>query len=262
MPRSLTISATATAILIASAVAHAANVAPIHQCDHLAASPHDADAMVEGVDFEDFDNPGAAIEACRAALEKFPDEVRFLYQLGRALQKNGDVAEGIPFYRRAADAGSALAQNNLGAAYQSGSGVVKDPTQALFWFDKAAQNGLAFAQNNLSRIFAEGAGVPKDPEKAFYWARQSAEQGDARGQYLLGDYYEDGIGVAVDKMKAVELFLRSAEQGHTNAQAWLGYKYENGQDVAKDLVTALKWYRLAARGGNPYSIKALARLAP
>src|SRR5215470_15693367 len=59
-------------------------------CDRLAASPYDKvlPTGIQGVPFEQVDAP-AAIEACRAALAARPDDVRLVFQLARALQKDG-----------------------------------------------------------------------------------------------------------------------------------------------------------------------------
>ncbi|MEI6399130.1 MAG: hypothetical protein WCO71_10190, partial [Pseudomonadota bacterium] len=51
--------------------------------------------------------------------------------------------------RKAAEQGNADAQNNLGAAYDSGEGVGKDQAEAVKWWRKAANQGDAKSQFNL-----------------------------------------------------------------------------------------------------------------
>ena len=60
------------------------------------------------------------------------------------------------WYRAAADAGFAKAQNNLGALYDGGEGVGVDHGAAAFWYEKAAAQGNASALNNLGILHEDG----------------------------------------------------------------------------------------------------------
>ena len=51
----------------------------------------------------------------------------------------------------AAEKGQATAQNNLGALYQVGSGVPKDPVLSLMWLMLASENGWVPATQALSQ---------------------------------------------------------------------------------------------------------------
>ena len=46
------------------------------------------------------------------------------------------------WYRKAAVRGFAPAQHNLGASYESGTGVTKDLSEAVNWYRKAADQGV------------------------------------------------------------------------------------------------------------------------
>jgi uncharacterized protein len=59
---------------------------------------------------------------------------------------DGSVEQRI---RIKAEQGDAESQNNLGARYANGEGMVQDDKQAAFWFRKAADQGEAVAQFNL-----------------------------------------------------------------------------------------------------------------
>ena len=65
------------------------------------------------------------------------------------------------WYRKAAERGSAEAQNNLGLMYALGRGVAQDDAEAVKWFRKAAKQGYAPAQNNLGAMRRQGRGVTK-----------------------------------------------------------------------------------------------------
>lgn len=69
-------------------------------CDRLAANPPDPDRVVEGIPREQVDIP-AAIAACRIAIERYPDEPRFSYQLGRVLFYDVQIAPALEAFERA-----------------------------------------------------------------------------------------------------------------------------------------------------------------
>jgi TPR repeat protein len=82
-------------------------------CDRLAANPPDPDRIAPGVAREDVDLPRAVV-ACRAAVAQYPDTARLSYQLGRCLFYEGQVAEALESFQRAADLGYRQAHFILG----------------------------------------------------------------------------------------------------------------------------------------------------
>jgi TPR repeat protein len=57
------------------------------RCDRLAANPNDNQASGEGVPYAELgSHAAAAVMACESAVPLFPNELRFQYQLGRALE--------------------------------------------------------------------------------------------------------------------------------------------------------------------------------
>ena len=123
--------------------------------------------------------------------------------------------------RKAAEAGSAHAQYQMGIYYLNGglSGT-KDYVEAVKWFRIAA-------------------GREGNPDQVDVWAK-----------YQLGFMYEKGQGVAVDLIESVRWWRRAAELGHAGARFSMGYCYQVGQGVPKDVVEAAKWFRLSAEQGN------------
>jgi TPR repeat protein len=61
-----------------------------------------------------------------------------------------DLAEAARWYRKAADRGSAVAQNNLGVLYAEGKGVRQDMAEADFWFALAAGAPAGANQGNAA----------------------------------------------------------------------------------------------------------------
>jgi hypothetical protein len=61
-----------------------------------------------------------------------------------------DRAEGVKWYRKAAEQGDARAQFALGLAYYLGEGVPKDYTEGIKWNRKAAEQGNGGAKDFLA----------------------------------------------------------------------------------------------------------------
>ena len=89
-----------------------------------------------------------------------------------------DYAQAVVWYRKAADQGNAVAQNNLGFMYDQGLGVARDYAQAVVWYRKAADQGDAAAQNNLRRMYDHGHGVPQDYAQAHMWYNLAASHAE------------------------------------------------------------------------------------
>ena len=140
--------------------------APVSECDKLAANSADPRAVTPGVSWINFKNPDAAISPCREAVARYANTPRFKYQLARALDKSGNAAEAIKWYRQVAVQNYAAAQLSLGSKYLQGKGVAKDEAEAVVWFQKAADQGLASAQFVLGRMYDNGSGVRRDVAEA------------------------------------------------------------------------------------------------
>jgi uncharacterized protein len=98
-------------------------------------------------------------------------------------------------FKKAAEAGFADGQYELGQMYEIGTGVPLDYEKSFYWYSKAAAQGLALAQNRLGAAYAEGKGVTLDDRRAFEWFSKAAEQGHADSQGILGTMYATGHGV-------------------------------------------------------------------
>ena len=55
--------------------------------------------------------------------------------------------------------------------------------------EKAAEAGIAEAQSNLGHMYRNGEGVEQDHVKAAKWYRMAAKTGNAWAQYTLGLMY-------------------------------------------------------------------------
>src|SRR5258708_17502369 len=107
--------------------------------------------------------------------------------------------ESIAKLRRAAEAGDALAQNNLGAAHAFGRGVARSNEEAAKWFAVAAKAGFAPAQSNLGYLYEKGLGVDQDYAAALRLYRAAAEGANAQAKSRIGLFYENGWVVPLDQ---------------------------------------------------------------
>ena len=176
------------------------------------------------------------------------------YYLGDMYEKGLGVdqsdTEAARWYRRAAEQGHALAQNNLGEMYEKGLGVERSDSEAAKWYRMSAEQGDVSAQNSLGKMYKEGRGVERSDSEAAKWYRMSAEQGNVSAQNNLGEMYEKGYGVKKSYSEALNWYRKSAEQGNASAQNNLGEMYRYGRGVKESSSEALNWYRKSAEQGN------------
>ena len=120
-----------------------------------------------------------------------------------------------------ADNGGPEAQNNLGA-FLSHSDL---QAAAAISYRKAADVGNAMAQNNLALMYAAGEGVDRDEAQAVIWFARAAAQGDAAAQFHLGDRCFRA-SLTLPKVQADEALIEAfkwlqlaSAQGYPNAEA-------------------------------------------
>lgn len=195
----------------------------------------------------------AALTALRRAAEAGNADSQF--QLGRAYSFGGpnlprDDAAAAQWVEKASQQGHAEAQTNLGYLYAAGLGVPKDGEKAIYWWTKAAEAGFGQAQFNLAIAFRQGNLVPKDEAREFSWMSRAAAQGIAAAQLSLGNMYIRGTGTPRNEREALNWFRKAAEQGNELAMSNLGHMYANGIGVSKDPAEALRWLKKPVASGN------------
>ena len=94
----------------------------------------------------------------------------YFYGKNNAVQ---DYARAVYYYRLAAEAGYAAAQNSLGYCYTNGYGVEKDEKQELSWYLKSAENGNATAMRNIGICYENN----NDFSAAEEWYNKAKEAG-------------------------------------------------------------------------------------
>lgn len=234
------------------------------RCDRLAAHTHDADKP------DDVDGTalgilaavaGDAIAACAEAVEANPGERRYAFELGRAHHAASRFEEARVWYGKAAEAGSAIAMNNTGLLYATGSGVASDFEEARRWFEQAAEAGNVAAMGNLAALYRNGRGVDRDLAEARRWYAKAAEGGSAVAMDALALLYQDGAGGPADLDTARSLFEQAVALGDSYAMLNLGRLYNYGRGVDIDYDRASRLYRDAAALGNSGAMVGLGLMA-
>jgi hypothetical protein len=110
---------------------------------------------------------------------------------GKEYAQGGELAAAFLVWRRAAEAGNAPAEVELGAFYdplnpRPKSGFAPDAARAAEWYERAALAGNAEAQRKYGQLLAKGGpGLPADPVKARTWLQQAAAQNDPDAKKAL-----------------------------------------------------------------------------
>jgi len=123
-------------------------------------------------------------------------------ELGMQAASRGEMALAARHFRVAADAGSPLAQYNLGRLHEAGLGVPRDTAQAVRYYRMASEQGLAAAQARLALLLARDVRVPTNPREAYQLAMQAAQMGEPDAFIVLGLAYSNGSGVGLNKIEA------------------------------------------------------------
>jgi len=244
-------------LALASPSLAVAQSADLVLCDRLAADPADPDkpADVKGVAEIAKADVATAIKFCRTAAG---GSRRALYQLGRALAANGQGADAVAAWRKAADKGSTSAMVELGVMYGTGTGVARDEPQARKLLERAAEAGNPRGISNLAAL-SGGGGAPSDPVRARALLAKGAET-NAEAQYQLGMMLSEGLGGAKDDVAARGLFEKAAAQNHAGALERMGAFAQSGRGGAADKSAAKSYYEKAAALGDDDAKAALKRL--
>ncbi len=254
-------------------------------CDESAASPLDLQGVAAGKLPNEID-AAAALRACRAAVERFPDIPRFVFQLGRAQLASGladdarksfaaaaerkygravaelgsleqlgafgpaNPAKADGYFAACAASGDAYCLYSHGKALFYGQGVAKDVPHGLALMIRAAELGHTYAMNELGFIFTYGRNIAADPERGIRYYEAGAAREDIYSLNNLGLVYMRGKGRPVDLPKALDYFTRSSAGGQPYAPTNLGIMYRDGLGVPVDLEAAAKWLETAAERGD------------
>lgn len=138
----------------------------------------------------------------------------------------------------AAEEGCEGHENLIGMMYEEGLGVNCDKEKAFEWYMKAAEAGNAEAQFNVGH----GCECQNIYIKAFDLYLECGKQGNIDALCNLGDMYENGIGVIRNNKLAFKYFMHAAKKGTAYAQYKVACMYDDVKDAIQDIKQAYNWY--------------------
>lgn len=178
------------------------------------------------------------------------------------LHERDHPEKAYPWYREAAEQGSAVASANLGWIYEEGHGVAQDGESAAYWYGRAVEAGAGRYALHLGWMYLDGKLLEVDRAKAEEWFRKGRERGVREAGLALGSvYFADMLGGRTELgPEAEELLLGALEQGVMQAAGFLARMYLDGLGVEADPDRGLAAARLGASTGDEHMQELLIRL--
>jgi len=136
-----------------------------------------------------------------------------------------------------ARAGDVLAQFELGSRFDIGTGVRRNPKTAEYWYRLAADAGNADAQNAVGSMLQDR----RKYEEARAWYEKAAAQAHPQGTNNLAYLYDLGLGVPQDRGRGKELYLAAAKLGWGEAMWNLANMAALGQAGPVDWFATCVW---------------------
>jgi len=86
-----------------------------------------------------------------------------------------DRVEAVKYFRKAAEAGFAGAQNNLGWSYYKGEGIAKNYGEAIYWLTRALEQGEPFAYGSMGDMRFHEAGFERNDIETYKWLKLAVD---------------------------------------------------------------------------------------
>ena len=123
-----------------------------------------------------------------------------------------------PELKKAAEAGDALAQYQLGEALLQQPGHTQETSAtAMRWLRLSAENGNTEAMIVLGRLSRTGVGILQNFGESAKWLHVAARRGNPEGMLEYGRLFRDGIGVEKDPLRAYVWFNRASAARNLDA---------------------------------------------
>lgn len=177
------------------------------ECDRLAANPTDIRKTGDGVPFDMLKRQAdAAFDACSKAVQTFPSEQRYQYQLGRAAQFK-DKKQAFDIFSRLVQANYPAAFDNLGGMYLYDR---KDSTTAIQLFKRGSELDDADSMVSLVDLIDHGLVPTADPEQTklalLNRAAQLGHPGAQRGYALAVQKANQDRANQVTQQQMIQIF--------------------------------------------------------
>ncbi len=174
-----------------------------------------------------------------------------VYMFGReGIEKNLNVAK--KWAKIGAEQGDVACMSTYGVLLLVPAYGTCQTEEGKMWLQKAAQAGDAVAQYELGAMYYLGNyGENKDYVAAKYWLSLASEQNHAIATFVLGLIYYKGLGVEQNMEKFVQLCLKSAQLGYGSAQICAALMYARGEGLPEVPEHAIYWAKKAVDQGEP-----------
>jgi TPR repeat protein len=167
-----------------------------------------------------------AVQVCDAAVREDPQNGRFHYQLGKALEQSGRLEEAVDAYTDAASLGHLRADNALGqiAARQPGQ-----EQAGMTYFRRCADQGDPICVQSLGILQLKLADTSAEYDEAYQLLSYAIDFGLPEAMRALADHFDNPATPDHDPERAAvfsrEAAAREAEIGRVRPQretsAWI-----------------------------------------
>jgi TPR repeat protein len=179
------------------------------------------------------------------------DSPEEMMKIGQALEKQGDTARALYWYKMASDKGSNQADVKLGEMYSNLQWPDSSATEAFKWYKKAADAGDADAMAQVGQDYASGNGVKQDYKLATTYYQKSMDSGSIKGTCAMAVAYVNGLGVPRDPSHLEPLYAKATAGGFMKDQCLVGLASALGAQHGPDAAAITNYYRHRAETGDP-----------
>jgi len=165
------------------------------------------------------------------------------YSAGISAFASGDYAGALKLLRPLAEQGDFKAMNVVGGIYVGGFGVEKDCAKGTPMVLRAAQAGYARAQYDMGRFYATGTCVPASPRESLAWHLKAAKQHDPDAAFAAGLGYAEGASGRMDLGEAYCWFrasLKFFDEAYPKASIDNGSPWLRNKQAAEKNVGVLR----------------------
>lgn len=153
--------------------------------------------------------------------------------------------------QQACNDGDPDACHEVGAMFESGQGVERDPMRASIYYERACNGGAMQACAALGMMHLRGGGVTMDRRRAVALLERACDGDEGSACATLGLQYANGRTLEQDLERAAELLGRACDLNDLGGCANLGVLYQQGAGVEADSARAVVLFRTACQAGQP-----------
>lgn len=168
------------------------------------------------------------------------------------MHRPADPATAAQWFHKAAQAGHLNSYCHLGNLLMTGSGMTKDPLQALALCRPVALQGSVPAQVWMGKFYLHGDSTVRNPQDAYQWFLAAAQKQSAEAFHHLGMMLHQGVIENPDAEQTRQLFEQAAALKYVPAYFQAGKHFfaaqpdaETNRLPAEHLAKAYLWISAA-----------------